>query len=84
MSKNSIVQKGWYYRRSPIIQETSPIGIIIDAPVWSLALSEKLTYSKKTNSYSVVDIHDQTFTVNVLWNNNLVENCSLRNLVEVK
>ena len=83
MTINTMVKKGWYYRRSPIIESDSPVGLIVDTPYWAIEWTEKLRYSKNSKSYSVEDIQDCTLVVNVLWDNNVVSQCPIANLVEV-
>lgn len=83
MNKNCIVKQGWYYRRSPIISCETMVGIIIKEPYWEEALIEKLKYSKKSNSYSIEDAHEYTYITEVLWNDNSVEICALKNLVKI-
>lgn len=84
MDKNTIVRKGWYYRRSPIFDENNQIGLIVKHPVCDIALVEKLKYSKKSDSWSIIDLYEETLVAEVLWNNSVVEKWPLLNLVEVK
>jgi len=84
MTKNTVVKKGWYYRRSPIVEESNLVGLIIEKPIYDVALIEKLKYSKKNDTWTVLDLYEDTLTANVLWNNNIVEKCPLVNLVKVK
>ena len=83
MTINTMVKKGWYYRRSPIVQGNSPLGLIVQSPYWDWDWIEKLRYSKKSDSYSIEDIEDCTLVVEVLWEDNTVSRCPLANLVEV-
>ena len=84
MTKNTIVKKGWYYRRAPILDENNLIGLIVEMPSMAQALVEKLQYSRKNDSWSIIDSYQDTLIASVLWNNNIVEECPLANLVEVK
>ena len=84
MTKNTVVKKGWYYRRSPILEESNLIGLIIEKPTYDVMLVEKLKYSKKDDTWSTLDLYEDTLAVNVLWSNSVVEKCPLINLVEVK
>ena len=84
MTKNTIVRKGWYYRRSPILDANNLIGLIIAPPRHDVALVENLKYSKKSDTWSIVDLYEDTLVAEVLWNNSVVEKWPLLNLVEVK
>ena len=81
MSKNTIVKKGWYLRQSPIVDTECNVGIIVKDPYWSDSITEKLSYSKKSNSYSIEDTHEKTMIADVLWSDNFVESVSIKNLV---
>ena len=81
MTPNTMVTKGWYYRSSPIMCTENSIGIIINDPYWSLAITEKLRFSKKTKIYSIEDVYEDTMIADVLWNGNYIESIALKNLV---
>ena len=83
MTKSTIVKKGWYYRRSPIVDTESNVGIIIKDPYWSESITEKLNYSKTFNSYSIEDVYENTLIADVLWNNNFIESIAIKNLVVI-
>ena len=84
MTKNTVVKKGWYYRKAPIIEESNLIGLVISYPTYEVAVIEKLKYLKKNDTWTVKDSYEDTLIASVLWNNNVVEKCPLINLVEVK
>ena len=81
MIPNTMVTKGWYYRKSPIMCTENSIGIIINNPYWGLTIWEKLKFSKKTKIYSIEDVHEDTMMTDVLWNGNYIESIALKNLV---
>ena len=83
MTKSTIVKKGWYYRRSPIVDTESNVGIIIKDRYWSESITEKLNYSKTFNSYSIEDVYENTLIADVLWNNNFIESIAIKNLVVI-
>ena len=81
MTENTMVTRGWYYRNSPIRDDNSIPGLIVRGPTWDTVIVEKLKYSKQKDSFSINDVHKNTMTVDVLWNESEIETCPIENLI---
>jgi len=81
MTKGSIVRFGWYYRRKPIYDSISQIGIIVSDILVGWCTTEKL-YKRKNKWYLKYD-SGFTDSYKVLIGDN-IKLMATMNLIEVK